>query len=67
MMLLSLVAQNFLHEGDHKRGKNTLIRSAYVGWLLYTAASAGEFAFVQELLHKDPLLVFGEGEYGVLG
>ncbi|PWA38884.1 ankyrin repeat family protein [Artemisia annua] len=61
----SLVAQKLLHEGDHKRGKNSLIGSGYGGWLLYTAASAGDFAFVQELLHKDALLVFGEGEYGV--
>ncbi|KAI3823980.1 hypothetical protein L1987_05426 [Smallanthus sonchifolius] len=61
----SLVAQKLLHEGDAKKGKNSLIGSGYGGWLLYTAASAGDFAFVQELLHKDPLLVFGEGEYGV--
>jgi ankyrin repeat protein len=61
----SLVAKKLLHEGDHKRGKNSLIGSGYGGWLLYTAASAGDFAFVQELLHKDSLLVFGEGEYGV--
>lgn len=61
----SLVAQKLLHEGDAKRGKNSLIGSGYGGWLLYTAASAGDFPFVQELLHKDPLLVFGEGEYGV--
>ncbi|XP_071692896.1 uncharacterized protein [Rutidosis leptorrhynchoides] len=61
----SLVAQKLLHEGDSKRGKNSLIGSGYGGWLLYTAASAGDFSFVQELLHKDPLLVFGEGEYGV--
>ncbi|KAL7608636.1 hypothetical protein Lser_V15G13299 [Lactuca serriola] len=61
----SFVAQKLLHEGDAKRGKNSLIGSGYGGWLLYTAASAGDFPFVQELLHKDPLLVFGEGEYGV--
>nr|XP_043606468.1 uncharacterized protein LOC122578554 [Erigeron canadensis] len=61
----SLVAQKLLHEGDAKRGKNSLIGSGYGGWLLYTAASAGDFPFVQELLYKDPLLVFGEGEYGV--
>lgn len=61
----ALVAQKLLHEGDTKRGKNSLIGSGYGGWLLYTAASAGDLPFVQELLHKDPLLVFGEGEYGV--
>ncbi|KVI02539.1 Ankyrin repeat-containing protein [Cynara cardunculus var. scolymus] len=61
----SLVAQKLLHEGDTKRGKNSLIGSGYGGWLLYTAASAGDLRFVQELLHKDALLVFGEGEYGV--
>ncbi|PIA51366.1 hypothetical protein AQUCO_01100293v1 [Aquilegia coerulea] len=32
---------------------------------MYTAASAGDVDFVQELLKKDSLLVFGEGEYGV--
>ncbi|PWA47750.1 ankyrin repeat-containing domain-containing protein [Artemisia annua] len=61
----SLVAQKLLHEGECKRGKNSLIGSGYGGWLLYTAASAGDLDFVQELLQKDPLLVFGEGEYGV--
>jgi hypothetical protein len=33
--------------------------------VLYTAASAGDMAFVQELLDRDPLLIFGEGEFGV--
>lgn len=61
----SLVAKKLLNEGDAKKGKSALIGSGYGGWLLYTAASAGDFTFVQELLHKDPLLVFGEGEYGV--
>ncbi|XP_062219549.1 uncharacterized protein LOC133919232 [Phragmites australis] len=46
-------------------GGNTLLRAGYGGWLLYTAASAGDMAFVQELLDRDQLLVFGEGEYGV--
>ncbi|KAG2652114.1 uncharacterized protein LOC120656336 [Panicum virgatum] len=46
-------------------GENTLLRAGYGGWVLYTAASAGDVAFVQELLNRDPLLVFGEGEYGV--
>ncbi|KAL8461545.1 hypothetical protein ACS0TY_032869 [Phlomoides rotata] len=44
---------------------NSLIRGGYGGWLLYTAAAAGDVAFVEELLGRDPLLVFGEGEYGV--
>ncbi|PWA63774.1 F-box domain, cyclin-like protein [Artemisia annua] len=61
----SLVAQKLLHEGDHKREKKSLIGSGYGGWLLYTAASASDFLFVQELLHKDALPVFNEGEYGV--
>ncbi|CAN0896202.1 Ankyrin repeat-containing protein NPR4 [Linum grandiflorum] len=43
----------------------SLIRARYGGWLLYTAASAGDVKFVTELLAKDPFLVFGEGEYGV--
>ncbi|CAM8912712.1 unnamed protein product [Rhodiola kirilowii] len=45
--------------------KNSLIRAGYGGWLMYTAASAGDVAFVKELLNVDPFLVFGEGEYGV--
>lgn len=48
-----------------KKGKNSLIRAGYGGWLIYTAASAGDLGFVQELLERNPLLVFGEGEYGV--
>ena len=46
-------------------GENTLLRAGYGGWVLYMAAAAGDVAFVQELLSRDPLLVFGEGEYGV--
>ncbi|MFS7970428.1 putative ankyrin repeat-containing domain-containing protein [Helianthus anomalus] len=61
----SFVARRLLHEGECRRGKSSLIGSGYGGWLLYTAASAGDLHFVQELLQKDPLLVFGEGEYGV--
>lgn len=61
----ALVAQNLLHECESKRGKNSLIRAGYGGWLLYTAASAGDVDFIQELIERDPLLVFGEGEYGV--
>lgn len=48
-----------------KEGKNSLIVGGYGGWLLYTAASAGDLGFVQLLLGKHPLLVFGEGEYGL--
>ncbi|KAK6913011.1 Ankyrin repeat, partial [Dillenia turbinata] len=61
----SRVALKLLHECETKNGKNSLIRAGYGGWLLYTAASAGDLFFVQELLQRDPLLVFGEGEYGV--
>lgn len=61
----SYVAKKLLLEGELKGGKNSLIRAGYGGWLLYTAASAGDLDFVMELLEKDPLLVFGEGEYGV--
>ena len=46
-------------------GKNSLIRAGYGGWLMYTAASAGDLGFVQVLLERNSLLVFGEGEYGV--
>ncbi|RWR96913.1 Ankyrin repeat [Cinnamomum micranthum f. kanehirae] len=61
----SLVAKNLLLECETKKGKNPLIRAGYGGWILYTAASAGDVAFVQDILERDPLLVFGEGEYGV--
>jgi ankyrin repeat protein len=67
------IARNLLMEcecRDHHPdslggGENTLLRAGYGGWVLYTAASAGDMAFVQELLDRDPLLVFGEGEFGV--
>ncbi|PIN26376.1 hypothetical protein CDL12_00862 [Handroanthus impetiginosus] len=61
----SQVAQNLLQESETKKGYNSLIRAGYGGWLLYTAASAGDLIFVKELLDRDPLLVYGEGEYGV--
>ncbi|KAL0336012.1 UNVERIFIED_CONTAM: hypothetical protein Sradi_4813100 [Sesamum radiatum] len=61
----SQVAQKLLQECETKNGQNSLIRAGYGGWLLYTAASAGDVVFVRELLDRDPLLVFGEGEYGV--
>jgi len=59
------VSRKLLMESESKQGKNSLIRAGYGGWLIYTAASAGDLAFVQELLARNPLLVFGEGEYGV--
>ena len=34
-----LVARKLLHKGESKRGKTSLIRAGYGGWLLYTAAS----------------------------
>lgn len=54
-------------DSDSSNGdkRNSLIRAGYGGWLMYTAASAGDVEFVKELLNVDPLLVFGEGEYGV--
>uniref|UniRef100_A0A5B7A5X4 Uncharacterized protein n=1 Tax=Davidia involucrata TaxID=16924 RepID=A0A5B7A5X4_DAVIN len=61
----SQVARKLLIECETKRGHNSLIRAGYGGWLLYTAASAGDVGFVKELLERDPLLVFGEGEFGV--
>ncbi|KAH0704201.1 hypothetical protein KY285_018479 [Solanum tuberosum] len=59
------VARKLHLECETKKGKNSLLTAGYGGWLLYTAASAGDLDFVRELLEKDPLLVFGEGEYGV--
>ncbi|BAT84593.1 hypothetical protein LR48_Vigan03g156100 [Vigna angularis] len=63
----SQVAHKLLLECESKRGKNknSLIRAGYGGWLMYTAASAGDLSFVQQLLERNPLLVFGEGEYNV--
>lgn len=45
--------------------RNSLVKAGYGGWLLYTAASAGDVDFVTELLTREASLVFGEGEYGV--
>ncbi|XP_044490880.1 uncharacterized protein LOC123214919 isoform X1 [Mangifera indica] len=61
----SHVARKLLLDNETKRSHNSLIRAGYGGWLIYTAASAGDVSFVKELLERDPLLVFGEGEYGV--
>uniref|UniRef100_A0A0A9EPD6 Uncharacterized protein n=1 Tax=Arundo donax TaxID=35708 RepID=A0A0A9EPD6_ARUDO len=43
-----------------------LLRARYSGWLLYTAVSTEHTAFMQYLLDRDPLLVFNEGEYGMM-
>ncbi|EPS70924.1 hypothetical protein M569_03833 [Genlisea aurea] len=59
------VARKLFVDCEAKRGKDSLIRAGYGGWLLYTSASAGDFSFLQELLRRFPLLVFGEREYGV--
>lgn len=59
------VAYKLLQECETKKGHNSLIRAGYGGWLLYTAASAGDVGFVKELLGREPFLVFGEGEYGL--
>ncbi|KAK6922358.1 Ankyrin repeat [Dillenia turbinata] len=59
------VARKLLLECETRKGRNSLIRAGYGGWLLYTAASAADVGFVKELLERDPFLVFGEGEYGV--
>ncbi|KAK8475615.1 hypothetical protein V6N13_110850 [Hibiscus sabdariffa] len=61
----SQVARKLFLECESKKAKNSLIRAGYGGWLMYTAASAGDLGFVQQLLERNPLLVFGEGEYGV--
>ncbi|XP_062105522.1 uncharacterized protein LOC133817130 [Humulus lupulus] len=61
----SHVARKLFLHCESKKSKNSLIRAGYGGWLIYTAASAGDLGFVQELLERNPLLVFGEGEYGV--
>ncbi|KAE8694134.1 54S ribosomal protein L37 [Hibiscus syriacus] len=61
----SQVARKLFIECESKKAKNSLIRCGYGGWLMYTAASARDLGFIQELLERNPLLVFGEGEYGV--
>ncbi|CAH8385772.1 unnamed protein product [Eruca vesicaria subsp. sativa] len=62
----SRVARKLLASCDEEGSEsNTLIRSGYAGWLMYTAASAGDLGFVRHLLERNPLFVFGEGEYGV--
>ncbi|KAF5192388.1 Ankyrin repeat family protein [Thalictrum thalictroides] len=61
----SQVARKLYLESENNYGDNSFINAGYGGWLLYTAASAGDVNFAKELLQKDPLLVFGEGEYGV--
>ncbi|KZV17303.1 inversin-like [Dorcoceras hygrometricum] len=48
----SEVARKLLSECEIKKGKNSLIGAGYGGWLLYTAASAGDLVFVQELLQR---------------
>ncbi|CAL5022798.1 unnamed protein product [Urochloa decumbens] len=58
------VARRLLHDCGGGPD-NRLLRAGYGGWLLYTAAAAGDAGFVRELLAAQPLLVFGEGEYGV--
>ncbi|KAL9226299.1 hypothetical protein vseg_002129 [Gypsophila vaccaria] len=63
------VARSLLLDCEPKSGngdqKNALIRAGYGGWLLYSAASAGDVEFVNELVERDPLVVFGKGEYGI--
>ncbi|TKY47737.1 E3 ubiquitin-protein ligase MIB1 [Spatholobus suberectus] len=61
----SQVAGKLMSECETRGGQNSLIRAGYGGWLLYTAASAGDVDFARELLGRCPALVFGEGEYGV--
>lgn len=62
----SRVARQLLQECDSKN-RDSLVKGRYGigGWLMYTAASAGDLGFVRELLERDPSLVLGEGEYGV--
>ncbi|KAG8383272.1 hypothetical protein BUALT_Bualt05G0167300 [Buddleja alternifolia] len=61
----SEIARKLLNQCETPNGHNSLIRAGYGGWLLYTAASAGDLSFVKELLDRDRNLVFGEGEFRV--
>ncbi|PHU00457.1 Nuclear transcription factor Y subunit B [Capsicum chinense] len=38
------VERKLMLEYDTKKGKNSLLKAGYVGWLLYTAASTGDLA-----------------------
>ncbi|XP_078447176.1 ankyrin repeat family protein [Wolffia australiana] len=42
-----------------------LLAAGYGPWLLYCAAAAADLPFALRLLRRRPLLVFGEGEYGL--
>lgn len=44
-------------------GGGGMIEAGYGGWILYTALSAGDIEFVKELIDRNPVLVFGEGEF----
>ncbi|KAJ1415718.1 hypothetical protein SESBI_17929 [Sesbania bispinosa] len=44
----SEVAQKLLLECESKRGKNSLIRAGYGGWLMSIAASTGDLGLVQQ-------------------
>ncbi|PHU00491.1 hypothetical protein BC332_30278 [Capsicum chinense] len=59
------VVRKLMLECDTKKGKNSLLKAGYGGWILYTAASAGDLAFVHDLLERSPFLVFEKSEYGV--
>ncbi|CAA6668104.1 unnamed protein product [Spirodela intermedia] len=61
----SSIAHKLLLDCESPSGGNSLLAAGYGGWLLYTAAAAGDLVFSGELLRRDPFLVFGEGEYGV--
>lgn len=59
-----LVARELMGVCETSDG-NSLIDAGYGGWLLYTAAAAGDVELARCLLKRKPLLVLGEGEYGV--
>ncbi|KAF3633078.1 Nuclear transcription factor Y subunit B-1 [Capsicum annuum] len=61
----NIMCWNAMINGYMKEGKNSLLKAGYGRCLLYTTASVGDLAFVQEVLERSPLLVFGESEYGV--
>ena len=65
IMLPMMTTSLRLHVPDCKSSTSLCFRFGYGGWFLYTAASTRDLGFVQELLERDPLLVFREGEYGV--
>eukprot|EP00249_Psilotum_nudum_P036857 c8886_g1_i1 orf=553-2688(+) len=60
----ALVAKELLKECEGEL-ENPLLEAGYGGWVLYTAAAAGDRNMVSRLLATKPDLAIGDGEYGL--